>query len=247
MNANETAIAVAEPQPPAPEDKPILTPPPPEVPVTNGAPPEGESGKLYFKKLLANMPFKVGKDAVPFELLERNIGVLAIVPEEKPEIAAALKDAADRRKGGIVLIDEPTYLELKKNFPAATSGPSSGRFARQGRQQSQIRVWRPPTFGKKAKQQQAEASPLSPRQKAVAVAHAAGDRLKFPSPTKVTLSKTVPDAVGVTGPVSGGGPVEGSGVLPSTAAPPATTAQPATARRGPRLRPQRTAAAPSNL
>src|SRR6185503_18275803 len=133
----------------------------------------------------------------------------------------------------------------KKNFPAATSGPSSGRFARQGRQQSQIRVWRPPTFGKKANQP--EASPLSPRQKAVAVAHAAGDRLKVPPATKVTLSKTAPDAVGVTGPVSGGGPVEGSGVLPSTAAPPATTAQPATARRGPRLRPQRTAAAPSNL
>jgi hypothetical protein len=67
----------------------------------------------YYLKELARNPFVVNGAPVPFEVFPSNRGIIAL--EDSSPLVAALDDAAAKRKGGIVAIDEAAYEELKKN------------------------------------------------------------------------------------------------------------------------------------
>src|SRR5262245_15605693 len=259
MNANTENPIVTE----TPEGVTVTTEPaavqetaPPASVQTNGT-------HQYFKKLLAtNMPFRVNGDAVAFELLERNTGVLKIDPNKQPDIVTALNEAADRRKLGIVRIDAATYEELKKKQRAVVSEKN---FGPPGRNKN-VKAWRPPPYPQRKPDQRSQLSPSARKERDAVAAVAGGNRISNPvsSPPKLnktaatttTSSKAGPGASvgGVTHqPVSGGGPGGDAGVMSSPAAQPAganaakVEAKPATKQRGPRLRPQRTASEPSKL
>ena len=94
MNPEETPTAVIEP--------------PPTNPTSNGE-------YLYFRKVLANMPFYVDRKPVMFEPLDRNMGVLKISAHDPT--TSALLATAKANRGGVVVIDEETYETLKKKLP----------------------------------------------------------------------------------------------------------------------------------
>ena len=85
----------------------------------------------YFKKTMIRVPFHVEQKRVEFEPLDKNYGVLKL-PETSP-LVPVLTQAASLRRGGIGVIDEATYAELKKKlpfkWPALKSRPSTLRVA----------------------------------------------------------------------------------------------------------------------
>lgn len=68
--------------------------------------------KFYLKELCRN-PFTVNGSPVQFECFPSNRGIIAL--DDASPLVAALDEAAARRRGGIVKIDEAAYEELKKN------------------------------------------------------------------------------------------------------------------------------------
>ena len=89
-------------------------PAPPAKPAAVSAP-ESDDGVYYFQKALLNMPFYINRVQVKFEPLDRNTGVLKISASDP--VADALLAASLAKRGGIIMIDEAGYLELKKKLP----------------------------------------------------------------------------------------------------------------------------------
>lgn len=84
--------------------------------------------KTYFYKELAGNPFYVAGTPVPFEVLDGNRGVLELDtdnPKDQPLIAA-LNEAADKHRGGIVRINAEKYAQKKSQWPLK---PSAGNLA----------------------------------------------------------------------------------------------------------------------
>lgn len=146
----------------------------------------------FFKKVLNNLPFYVDGQPVQFEALDKNRGVLKISALD-PRVPV-LNAAAAARKGGIVLIDEPTYEELKKKLPLPLLAPRSPP--------SNLRV--APVSPPKALQ---AGSPPRPRSGVAAAA----DSVFVPT-------KRISSGIGV-GPVGGGGTGEGAGTPAPVPAP----------------------------
>ncbi len=73
------------------------------------------------------MQFFINGKPVPFEQLDRNLGVLKIASDDP--VAAALTASArangGKGRGGIVAIDEEIFSELKKNLPFKPLAPKS--------------------------------------------------------------------------------------------------------------------------
>lgn len=69
----------------------------------------------FFRKELCQNPFTINGAPVPFECFPSNRGVIALDEVKDAQLIAGLDDAAAKRKGGIVAIDEAAYDELKKN------------------------------------------------------------------------------------------------------------------------------------
>lgn len=69
----------------------------------------------YFRKELCSNQFFVSGQRVQFECFPSNVGIIALDEEKDAELIKALSEAASKRKGGIVVIDEPTYEDTKKN------------------------------------------------------------------------------------------------------------------------------------
>ena len=134
MNPEETPTAVIEP--------------PPTNPTSNGE-------YLYFRKVLANMPFYVDRKPVMFEPLDRNMGVLKISAHDPT--TSALLATAKANRGGVVVIDEETYETLKKKLPFK---PLAQRLLRPKLQVFQNQV---PRKAKPQSEVAAEASRISSR------------------------------------------------------------------------------------
>lgn len=71
----------------------------------------------YYSKELANNTFYLpdGTTPVYFEVFPSNVGIVALDTEKDAAIVAALDDAASKRRGGIVSIDQAEFESLKKN------------------------------------------------------------------------------------------------------------------------------------
>lgn len=75
----------------------------------------------YFRKELFSSVFIVAGAPVPFEQLDGNRGVIKLDEEKDASLIAALNEAADRRRGGIVKITEQEYTEKKSLHPLKAS------------------------------------------------------------------------------------------------------------------------------
>jgi len=132
---------------------------PEETPVTETSPiptnPTSNGEYLYFRKVLANMPFYVNRQPVMFEPLDRNMGVLKISAHDPA--TAALLATAKANRGGVVVIDGATYEELKKKLPFK---PLAQRLLRPKLQVFQNQV---PRKAKPQSEVAAEASRISSR------------------------------------------------------------------------------------
>jgi hypothetical protein len=77
----------------------------------------------YFKKELAsNSFFLPDGNPVQFELVSGDTGIAVLDTDKDAGLIAALKDAATKRRGGIVVIDQAEYDDLKKNLLSDQSG-----------------------------------------------------------------------------------------------------------------------------
>lgn len=72
---------------------------------------------IYFKKELISRRFIVAGAPVPFEALSGNSGVIALDSENDSALVAALTEAANNQRGGIVSISHQEYDDLKKSRP----------------------------------------------------------------------------------------------------------------------------------
>ena len=97
--------------------------PPPDPPLVTTAIADGPGETIWFKKVQVNMPFFAGGERVQFEQLDTNIGVLCIPPWGSAIVREALLRAAKDRRGGVVVITEALYQDLKKKLPLTQSAP----------------------------------------------------------------------------------------------------------------------------
>lgn len=84
---------------------------------TTNTPAVQQSSPVYFKKEILSTAYIANGAAVHFEVLDGNIGVLALLPGIDDGLIKALNEAAAKHKGGILKINEETYQNLKKNRP----------------------------------------------------------------------------------------------------------------------------------
>lgn len=101
------------------------------------APPPAPPQLGYFKKIFVNQPFFVERERVEFEVLGGELGVIAT--PKGSLLDQALTEAARVKRGGIVVIDAPTYDDLKKKRPFAPSAKKS---------KPTLQIFRPRSLGK---------------------------------------------------------------------------------------------------
>ncbi len=87
---------------------------------------ENNNNLVWFRKELVSNRFMVGGQAVPFEVLDRNRGVIGLDQSNPKHIPVidALNAAAHEERGGIVKITHVEAEELKKNFPPSLTPKS---------------------------------------------------------------------------------------------------------------------------
>lgn len=117
----DTPIQSAATSTPESNPEPAVLPPTPPTPPPVAKPTSTKAKRCYFKKVLANMAFFVNGQKVPFEMLDQNLGVAVF--EEGTEFAEGCASAAKAKRGGIVLIDEQIYDDLKKKYPFTPFAP----------------------------------------------------------------------------------------------------------------------------
>lgn len=116
-------LPAAPPQPP---------PPPMTVAAAAAQPLEPDPTTRCFKKVNVALPFFFNGKPVRFEALGGNVGIITLNAPADDELIAALDQAADARRGGVVPITAQERDELKKNPPLTRSKRDS---------QPAIRVW----------------------------------------------------------------------------------------------------------
>jgi len=84
--------------------------------------------QTFFKKELVLNQFIVRGNPVQFEQISKDTGILVL--DEGSDLAGELKDAASKRRGGIVVITKDEYDELKKNADFSPSAPRSKQVLR---------------------------------------------------------------------------------------------------------------------
>lgn len=84
---------------------------------TTTAPTVPSVSPVYFKKEILSSGYVANGAVVQFEVLDGNVGVLALVPGIDDALIRALNAAAAAHKGGILKISEQDYLETKKKRP----------------------------------------------------------------------------------------------------------------------------------
>lgn len=67
--------------------------------------------------MILSSGYVVAGSVVQFEVLDGNIGVLALTPGRDDALIAALNAAASAHQGGILRISEATYESVKKKYP----------------------------------------------------------------------------------------------------------------------------------
>lgn len=93
-------------------------------PTPTGPPAPVQPAFHFFKKVQINMPLFVNHQRVPFEALDQNIGVLKLTnTTEQQVLIGALRATAAARRGGVIVITESDYEELKKKWPLKPSVP----------------------------------------------------------------------------------------------------------------------------
>lgn len=87
----------------------------------------------FFKKINVNLPLKLNGEKIQWETLDKAIGVARFDPAADTAKIVFLDKLSKAGVGGVVVINEQTYLDLKKNLPWQPSVPRS--------QQQKLRVW----------------------------------------------------------------------------------------------------------
>ena len=209
MNGIATAPGAALSDPP--DTQPQFTPPPSDSPpVAVAAPADDPPSHVYFKKFNTGLPFYVERQRVAFEPLDRNFGVLKISPLDP--IVPGLMAAATAKRGGVSLISEAQYEELKKKLPLRSLAPKLPP--------PRLRV--APT-----------GPPKSLKPGGPLVSPARGNAVAADSVFVRNRTNRVSDGIGV-GPVGGGGAGEGAGTpmpVPASVPPPAGEFRPAVGKK----------------
>lgn len=73
-----------------------------------------DNPKQYFKKTIASTPFFANGKRIPFELLNGNIGVIALDISAEHETIVALDKAVMERRGGVTKLQPEEYESIKK-------------------------------------------------------------------------------------------------------------------------------------
>lgn len=88
----------------------------------NPSPQQPAAEKVYFLKVILTNPFFVGGQAVPFEPIAGNQGIIALDPQKDARLIESLTEAAKNQIGGIGLITQALYEEKKTQPDSTTYG-----------------------------------------------------------------------------------------------------------------------------